>query len=981
MKTLAVALTQFVLVSQLALAAGISGNIYEIRSCDQNGNVLESGKQILTSGDTARFLIRLFKNSSGGSQFSMQYMGLDSPMMAMALHAPQIGISVGGILHYARMENYVMRADQIFTDLIFSYTVEPGDLARPIRLLLNDFTIADQYTSSKPYLVNLNSWRINDGLANAVFAYATPPYTIYPPEGTRKVDADLSGCQFYAETVNFDNWEGSDVWRSIQNGYLNKGPATISLSAPAQGPVTLYAWSDNESVFRVKDGIEHDVFIRPEYTTRVKVAQINIARGSQSATVPLEAMGDGVANLCVSTSLTATGDPVTMQHYEDFVSAPVSSSTVTVDVSASLGSSTVVATSNWKTPVTTLTVELSQPTDEDLTLEIEVEGKTSPNVWGWYDYVRLSESDKGNFSLYEGDYYAYPRVTIPAGQKTAKLYVYALRSDAGSRLNGLDFILRGVETVYEYDGLDARQCTIHIDSNGAEMQIQSSSGTSVNAGQVVPLSIKVSDVYADMQDAMGYLLEYTFDGKNWIQFPEYWLPDDNGVLHEHNSPEKLPSVLILQGGSVSVGIRATSPASGVSSTTAATFQVLAAAQASVSFDRVYCNEGDSEPVCATVSLSMPNNKGRDLYAFLRPLNTSEATPDWKGDFFTITPSSTSSGIKIAPGNATGVGSFRITEGDASAHGTQYAFEVVICSSSVYDASTIVAGYSSTQSSIWVKNKEPEIEIISVNNKDIRDGESCSTVFQKGKEVRVSIVSFLEDSYVDRRSLLTKWRVVYPGGAFDEFVVEGSVEDMLRNDARYTFKSTGEVSIEVHAKDKDMQDWGDKSFVAKCVVGEADVFSDLKDLKSAFGEGSDVVANIKDKAELNKFNQFFRSLGVTAIGSISGDQKKWAYQSFKLSEIMVAPQLFDVEPELTISDFRPSGTGFALTISLTAGGEEIALAKDALRQKIRSGVSPDSVDDPLKDEDIISAPSQDGVSLTFTVKPPSGERGFLKIGID
>ena len=175
--------------------------------------------------------------------------------------------------------------------------------------------------------------------------------------------------------------------------------------------------------------------------------------------------------------------------------------------------------------------------------------------------------------------------------------------------------------------------------------------------------------------------------------------------------------------------------------------------------------------------------------------------------------------------------------------------------------------------------------------------------------------------------------------------------------------------------------GDKSFVAKCVVGEADVFSDLKDLKSAFGEGSDVVANIKNKAELNKFNQFFRSLGVTAIGSINGDQKKWAYQSFKLSEIMVAPQLFDVEPELTISDFRPSGTGFALTISLTAGGEEIALAKDALRQKIRSGVSPDSVDDPLKDEDIISAPSQDGVSLTFTVKPPSGERGFLKIGID
>lgn len=156
---------------------------------------------------------------------------------------------------------------------------------------------------------------------------------------------------------------------------------------------------------------------------------------------------------------------------------------------------------------------------------------------------------------------------------------------------------------------------------------------------------------------------------------------------------------------------------------------------------------------------------------------------------------------------------------------------------------------------------------------------------------------------------------------------------------------------------------------------------MEQLKRVFGEKSDAVANITNEQQLAAFNVFLEKCDVTSAESLDEARRRWAYQSFKLSEIVVAPQLFDVEPKLVISDFRPSGTDFALTVSLTAGGEEIALAKDALRQKIRSGVSPDSVDDHLKDEDIISAPSQDGVSLTFTVKPPSGERGFLKIGID
>lgn len=103
-----------------------------------------------------------------------------------------------------------------------------------------------------------------------------------------------------------------------------------------------------------------------------------------------------------------------------------------------------------------------------------------------------------------------------------------------------------------------------------------------------------------------------------------------------------------------------------------------------------------------------------------------------------------------------------------------------------------------------------------------------------------------------------------------------------------------------------------------------------------------------------------------------------YQSFKLSEVMTAPLLFEEEPILKFDDIELNDGNLALTVSLHAGAEAITLAKDKLAEKIRVGTSLDAI---VETPQIIASPSADGTSLTFTVAPPEGNKGFVRILIE
>ena len=153
---------------------------------------------------------------------------------------------------------------------------------------------------------------------------------------------------------------------------------------------------------------------------------------------------------------------------------------------------------------------------------------------------------------------------------------------------------------------------------------------------------------------------------------------------------------------------------------------------------------------------------------------------------------------------------------------------------------------------------------------------------------------------------------------------------------------------------------------------------LDDLAEVFGDDSDVAKNITDEAELAAFNGFLKDCSINSASDLKSAQKQYAYQSFKLSEITTAPQLFEEEPVLKIDDLELSAGEMSFTISLTAGSEAIELAYEKLAQKIRVGTSLDSIVAP---PEINPRPSADGTSLTFTISKPEGNQGFVKVQID
>ena len=156
------------------------------------------------------------------------------------------------------------------------------------------------------------------------------------------------------------------------------------------------------------------------------------------------------------------------------------------------------------------------------------------------------------------------------------------------------------------------------------------------------------------------------------------------------------------------------------------------------------------------------------------------------------------------------------------------------------------------------------------------------------------------------------------------------------------------------------------------------FSSAESVAEAFGGDSEIARCVANATQLAAFNAFLADCGIISASSITLSQKQFVYQSFKLSEIMVAPQLFKEEPVLKIDDIELSGGNLSLTILLTAGAEAIQLAKDKLAEKICVGTTLDNI---TGKPDIIASPMADGTSLTFTIIPPKGKQGFVKVQID
>lgn len=155
------------------------------------------------------------------------------------------------------------------------------------------------------------------------------------------------------------------------------------------------------------------------------------------------------------------------------------------------------------------------------------------------------------------------------------------------------------------------------------------------------------------------------------------------------------------------------------------------------------------------------------------------------------------------------------------------------------------------------------------------------------------------------------------------------------------------------------------------------------LIETFSPSSEIIAHITTQEQLAALNQFAKDCGITSSSQITAAQLPFVYHSFVLSSVMTSPSFLQAPPELKITDFSADTTTsghWNMTVSLKAGNQNIEMSANKLRNMIRCSASLDGTwEAPV----IVSVPSEDGSSLTYTIMMPAtltGPSKFVKVKI-
>jgi len=158
--------------------------------------------------------------------------------------------------------------------------------------------------------------------------------------------------------------------------------------------------------------------------------------------------------------------------------------------------------------------------------------------------------------------------------------------------------------------------------------------------------------------------------------------------------------------------------------------------------------------------------------------------------------------------------------------------------------------------------------------------------------------------------------------------------------------------------------------------EKDSIAAALSVELGFAADSEAVSNVTTVAEYVKFRDFTKAGG---LATATAAQRSLAYTSYRLAPILYAPYLFTLSPELEIVEFSAADSDdFYLTVELRDGAAAVAMAKEALRERVR--MSDGSVTNwvEVASEDVSAAQGADG-RVILTVSPDfGGDAGYLKV---
>jgi len=428
-------------------------------------------------------------------------------------------------------------AYRYYTDFYFVYTVKAGDMGLPIRLLNQSqeaWSTTGTTTDYAFYNVNVGTtlYRIvsNDGTTDTdatlhrsssslATAWPTGPWTDTTYDGPiEDYSLEKEGC--YVKTVDFDavnaeggTWSEGTLWRNVQQGssepYLNQPSVRIANGATATEAVTVYVWSDDETVVKPVGS--------PMQTIDGKsVLTVTIPAGSSSATFALEGQAaaaiGATANVYMSPTQSAVYDASgtvvgnTVSRQVAIVSAP--KPTVRVYLDSTETTKTVTAGPNWTSNPVELTFKIGAACAEDVTVDIKatVNGGSSLSALRTGNFLRITET--AGFDLNAN----VTQVTFPAGSTTPiTRYVYVLGASEDTEQYGIRFELAEPSgTTWPTDVSTTGGATLTVNRLGDEGVAVSgsnpASGSTVSAGkgEARTFKVKLADTYQNHYSATRY---------------------------------------------------------------------------------------------------------------------------------------------------------------------------------------------------------------------------------------------------------------------------------------------------------------------------------------------------------------------------------------------------------------------------------------------------------------------------------------------
>ena len=852
-KYLASAATAAILAlgAPFAASAAANGNIYSIQPLDEAGGYITSSgysaENPMRAGEKATFVVRFIKPSQSAPHWRLSYTGASSELLENALNPLSIGIIVSGKPRSAKLVSSKLTANGYITDFVFEYVIEPGDFALPIVLANKDGEPASNKVVADPsYYIMPGSrdvWRIDDGgstVAQWWFNADDDGMNMYG-DGNRVRDVSLRDAKFYVKTIDFDSkFEVSDsdptrrIWRTVHEGGAVTGGAvpTLELSGVPTRAASLYVWSEEQSGVRIEGGVQMPIHTSQGVTVTRFVKEIKIEAGKSVYPFEIFGLAEGNTDTLVLSEFPDFNYWESGQRISDYVTVKVRCSGPlprTIQVAPEL--TMVTANSAFLTSVTKLNVRLTQPYDED------VEVKITPSMFGsgaaadnWINYVRLSTSPTVT-SLPDT---TVPVVTIRRGERESDtpLFIFALRSDANTTGtgNGIQFI-----PTTTYAGTSANEgwgkaqgdLTIEAQDPVIVEPAEGDRSLATTAGNDCPLSIKVSDTYADMTSTDGYeiyIRKHATEDNVFTKLEGRYMPGRNGYLYKVENgavTDKLPTVVyqVTEPAENKSIIYVKSPVSGNESEWR-NFVCTVAAQAGFSIQAFNASgepqasykEGDD--VTIEVKLDRKNDTGKDLYAFLVP----ESEKDKNAVECDFLNDGVCNGLRIPAGGNDVSGGIRLVDGGATVTSSQFRYSMVLCSSQTYAEDSVVAKFA-CKNMLTLKSSNVIPKVLHAKmgqNKTGEDGKFRDGVVAAMGVKQMFTAVIDEPGTFDRTAtgdsaFKTRWTFEPPSGpnrgpenGDADYVVKGDPETTA---AEFSFNRAGEWKVIVELKDKDMASFG------------------------------------------------------------------------------------------------------------------------------------------------------------------------------